>query len=146
MTQPTYTLHSLADTKKLAAFFATDVPEPPILALVGQLGAGKTTFVSTLARALGTTATPASPTFVWLKTYPLTRGRFRRLHHIDCYRTTGLDPELADTIQSCQNDPEAITIIEWADKIKPHLDPRATWMTFMLLATGVRTVAVKRFR
>lgn len=141
---PSHTLTSIKDTEKLATAIAKNPPKPAILALVGQLGAGKTTFTTALARALKTTSSPSSPTFVWLKTYQLNDKRFRRLHHIDCYRTQGLDPELADTITECQKDPDALTVIEWADKIKNYIAPTATWLTFRLDPGGVRKVTVTR--
>src|ERR1700754_3179272 len=62
-----------------------------LVTLTGELGAGKTTFTQSLARALGVTDTVTSPTFVLEKIYSLpdsTQG-FTRLVHIDAYRLSG---------------------------------------------------------
>ena len=57
-----------------------------VVALTGELGAGKTVFVQGLVRALGVTSGATSPTFVLVNEY---RGRLP-VHHVDAYRTTTL--------------------------------------------------------
>lgn len=57
-----------------------------VIALSGDLGAGKTTLTQELARQLGVTDTVISPTFVIMKEYAITRGPYTQLVHIDAYR------------------------------------------------------------
>ena len=82
------------ETKKIAAEMgrkllvdiqAGAVTGPVILALQGDLGAGKTTFVQGLASGLGIDARVTSPTFTIMQRYPIP-GLNGSLYHIDCYR------------------------------------------------------------
>ena len=96
-----------------------------ILALVGDLGAGKTTFVQALAKRLGIKETVQSPTYVLMKSYPLDgplttfgeKRRFNRLIHIDAYRLE--NPEEFKTLKPEEflNDPKAFVVIEWPQKL-----------------------------
>src|SRR5688500_20393500 len=73
---------SAEETRALAAEFARTLPPDVTLALHGNLGVGKTTFVQGLARGLGITDTVTSPTF---NIFTLHRGRINLLH-LDAYR------------------------------------------------------------
>jgi tRNA threonylcarbamoyladenosine biosynthesis protein TsaE len=74
---------SADETRALAARFAAELPPGTVLALHGDLGAGKTTFVQGLALGLGIQETVTSPTFNLLL---LHRGAGRTLAHLDAYR------------------------------------------------------------
>ncbi len=90
-----------------------------VVALTGELGAGKTCFVQGLARALGVTRPVTSPTFVMVNEY---RGRLP-VHHVDAYRTASLT-ELLDLGLPELFDDGGVTVIEWADKVGPLLPAR----------------------
>jgi len=97
-----------------------------VLALTGELGAGKTVLIKGIAAGLGIKKIITSPTFVLMKVYPITNYRLpiTKLVHIDCYRTTN-PQEIADIgATEYFGRPEAITVIEWADKIKKILPRR----------------------
>ncbi|MFC1663128.1 tRNA (adenosine(37)-N6)-threonylcarbamoyltransferase complex ATPase subunit type 1 TsaE [Patescibacteria group bacterium] len=119
-------LKTLIDTKTFALTLVKKLPKPPIIGLIGPLGAGKTTLVKYIIKFLSNQTKATSPTFVWLKTYPISKQGFKRLHHVDCYRINKPDPELINTINMCQQDKKAITIIEWANRIRPWLYPKTT--------------------
>ena len=91
-----------------------------VVALYGELGAGKTCFVQGLVRGLGVSTRATSPTFVLVNEY---RGRLP-VHHVDAYRTTSLteliDLGLLDLIGG-----DGVTIVEWADRAEPLLPARA---------------------
>lgn len=91
-----------------------------VVALTGELGAGKTCFVQGLVRGLGATVRATSPTFVLVNEY---KGRVR-IHHVDAYRT-GSMTELMDLGLLEMVDGEGVTLIEWADKLTPLLPPDA---------------------
>jgi len=91
-----------------------------VVALSGELGAGKTVFVQGLVRALGVTSWATSPTFVLVNEY---RGRLP-VHHVDAYRTASL-AELLDLGVEEMMDGDGVTIIEWAERLEPVLPPRA---------------------
>jgi tRNA threonylcarbamoyladenosine biosynthesis protein TsaE len=90
-----------------------------VVALYGELGAGKTCFVQGLVRGLGVTGRATSPTFVLVNEY---RGRLP-VHHVDAYRTGSLT-ELIDLGLLDLMGGDGVTLIEWADKAEPLLPAR----------------------
>lgn len=91
-----------------------------VVALSGELGAGKTCFIRGLARGLGVTLGVSSPTFVIVNQYT---GRMP-VFHIDAYRTESLT-ELLDIGFDEYVSGDSVTVIEWADKLEPLLPPGA---------------------
>lgn len=77
------TTESAAATRALAAEFAATLPPDTTLALHGDMGVGKTTFVQGLAQGLGVAEAVTSPTFAIYSVY---RGAGRTLLHLDAYR------------------------------------------------------------
>ncbi|WP_457630488.1 tRNA (adenosine(37)-N6)-threonylcarbamoyltransferase complex ATPase subunit type 1 TsaE [Oceanithermus sp.] len=76
-------LRSERDTGRFAAELAARLPAGSLLLLRGPLGAGKTTLIRHLARALGFGGRVTSPTYTLMHTYPTPRGE---LLHVDVYR------------------------------------------------------------
>lgn len=109
-----------------------------VLALEGNLGAGKTTFVQTLARELGVRDAVQSPTYVLMKAYPLelsdasanTNKKFTKLVHIDAYRLES--PEEFDALrpQEFLSDPQTLVVIEWPSKLEGRLPKPDMTLTF----------------
>jgi tRNA threonylcarbamoyladenosine biosynthesis protein TsaE len=91
-----------------------------VVALTGELGAGKTCFIQGLVRGLGVTGRATSPTFVLINQYP---GRVP-VYHVDAYRTESLT-ELMDLGLLELLGGEGVTVIEWADKLESLLPPEA---------------------
>ncbi len=117
--------HNLADTEKIAQALLSSLAArldsakrgKSILALSGNLGAGKTTFVKFLAKALGLEENITSPTFVLLKAYDIDFADFKKFIHVDCYRLDAKE-DLADIgLQDYVADASNLVLIEWADKI-----------------------------
>lgn len=86
-----------------------------IVALWGDLGAGKTTLTQYLAKQFDIEDDLVSPTYVILKTYPLDDERFTQLVHMDAYRFE--NPEEAKTIRLFEfvRDPKNLIVIEWPE-------------------------------
>ncbi len=105
---------------------------PIILALRGNLGSGKTTFVQGIAKSLGIREKVQSPTFVLMKWYDLAK-RFRPLRsliHIDAYRLTSIRDAKHLGLGAILRDRTSIIVIEWADLIRTLIPKSAVWITF----------------
>ena len=126
-----YISKSIEETIEIASKLAKTLKKGDCVALVGDLGAGKTVFTKGIAKGLGVRDVRYvnSPTFVTIKEY---KGKLS-LYHFDLYR---LDtPNLLDA----ENYEEyfygdGVTVVEWADKIKGLL-PKKRWEIHMS-ATG----------
>lgn len=96
---------------------------PLIIALEGELGTGKTSFLKGLAKGLGLKQKITSPTFLVMRRYSLPRRikKFSLLYHVDAYRITGRRDVDAAGITRALHDSRAIVAIEWADTIKKYL-------------------------
>ncbi len=101
-----------------------------ILALSGDLGAGKTTFTKGLARALGVTETVTSPTFVIEKRYPIDQGAFSVLVHIDAYRLEGEEELRTIGWHTLATDPKNLIVIEWPEQVGLGVPERAYRIQF----------------
>jgi tRNA threonylcarbamoyladenosine biosynthesis protein TsaE len=104
------------DTAKLAEHLAAFVDEGSLIALDGDLGAGKTTFSQDFARSLGVRDTVNSPTFTIIKEY---HGRLLPFYHMDVYRITELEAEELGLDEYFYG--EGVTIVEWANRIEAIL-------------------------
>jgi tRNA threonylcarbamoyladenosine biosynthesis protein TsaE len=109
----TFISHSPAETESLGESWGRAARHGLVIALSGELGAGKTQLVKGLARGLGVTARVHSPTFTLVNEY--TGGRLR-LFHLDLYRleTRGqiLSAGLDEFLQ-----PDGVAVVEWAVRI-----------------------------
>lgn len=102
-----------------------------VLALHGDLGAGKTTFTQSLAPLLGVAEYVTSPTFVVMRIYPTSAsGTFSKLVHIDAYRIESLDEIRVIGFADLLRDPTNLICIEWAGKVEDALPKDALYITF----------------
>lgn len=96
-----------------------------VLALEGEVGAGKTTFVQTLAQTLGVREVVTSPTFVVMKLYETSDPYFTRLVHIDAYRIeSDIEMQPLHFIDMLA-DPHTLICIEWPEHIASLLPSTA---------------------
>jgi tRNA threonylcarbamoyladenosine biosynthesis protein TsaE len=117
--------YSAAETERLATQLGQVLPPDTVLALHGDLGAGKTTFVRGLARAWGIREAVTSPTF---NLYTLYRGE-RQLIHLDAYRLeSGADLD-ALMIEDFLESPWCFAV-EWPERI-PDALPEGTWHLYL---------------
>jgi tRNA threonylcarbamoyladenosine biosynthesis protein TsaE len=109
------------DMQAFGRVFAGKLKGHETIELVGDVGAGKTTFVKGLAQGLGVREPVQSPSFVIFARYAAPKGR--GLHHYDFYRLDDAGVVAYDLAESLQ-DGKAITVIEWANTIS-HVLPAA---------------------
>jgi tRNA threonylcarbamoyladenosine biosynthesis protein TsaE len=127
------------ETEAAGARLAVQLAAGDVVALTGELGAGKTRFTQGLARALGVTGRVVSPTFVLVNEY---RGRLA-VHHVDAYRTGSLT-ELLDLGLEEMFSGDGVTVVEWADKLIPLLPPHAIHVHIEGVGDEPRTITVTR--
>jgi len=109
-----------------------------VVALYGELGAGKTCCVQGLARGLDVAGHPTSPTFVLVNEY---RGRLP-VHHVDAYRTATLG-ELLDLGLLDLMGGDGVTLLEWADKAEPLLPARTVRVRIEGVGDEARVIAIE---
>lgn len=142
-------LRSDRATAKLGFEFARARKRGGVVALVGPLGSGKTTFVRGLARGLGVTLPIQSPTYVLLQVFPLPthpKGGYRitRLVHADLYRIEQA-AELPAELFEYLADPTTLTVIEWAERLNSKLPVEPVWVTFNHRDEQTREVTIGPF-
>ena len=111
--------HGVDGTHAVAARVADLVEAGDVIVLVGDLGAGKTAFVAGLVAALGSPDPVTSPTFTIAQRY---EGGRLRVHHLDAYRLSGVE-EAGDLALDELVEDEAVTVIEWGDRLRGLLPP-----------------------
>jgi tRNA threonylcarbamoyladenosine biosynthesis protein TsaE len=100
--------------------FATTLKGGEILALIGELGAGKTVFTKGLAQGLGISGIVSSPTFLLMKCY---KGKLS-LCHVDAYRVDSPAELEYVGIGEYFGRKDAILVVEWADKVPELFEGR----------------------
>lgn len=103
-----------------------------IIALMGELGSGKTTFVQGFAKGLGVKEKIISPTFVLIKQYST-------LYHVDLYRVENFQ-ELG--LEEILANPNNIVLIEWAEKLT-NLPKNTIKITFEKLEGDKRLITIE---
>ncbi len=123
-------------TMAYAEQLAKGIKPGTVIALVGDLGAGKTHFVKGLARGLGSKAPVSSPTFTLVHEYsdgscPLYHFDFYRVDHLEEIDAIGWDEYL---------DEKGLVVAEWADRF-PELMPKNTqWWQIEILGEDERCI------
>lgn len=117
-----------------------------VLALSGDLGAGKTTFVKNLAAALGLdSADVTSPTFTIMKGYETPDAEWEELIHMDAYRIEDIEELGPLRFREMLNQPNTLFCIEWAEKIESALPANTIWLHFTNTSEEeVRTIEINK--
>ncbi len=125
------------NTVEAGARFAEQAKPGTVLALVGELGAGKTHFVQGLTKALGASTVASSPTFSLVQEYKDGRAP---IFHFDFYRIED-GRELLDLGWDDYLDRDGVIVVEWADRFPDLLPDGAIWLRLSHDAeTGGRTL------
>lgn len=148
--------HKCAETQQLGYNFAKTLQGGEVLALKGDLGCGKTTFVQGLAKGLGIKEKITSPTFVLLKEYRFIPKKLQatsaslreagrssyRLAHLDCYRLGSSQDAQALGLAEYLSKPDIVTVIEWPERIKDLLPKETIWIKFHHKLPEVREIRI----
>ena len=141
-----YLLNNINDTKKFAISFAKTINKPVVIALIGDLGSGKTLFVKEICNYFGVKEDVISPTFNIIKTYKTHKNtRIKYINHFDVYRIKS-EEELTDIgFDDYIYDQNSINLIEWADLILDSLPITTLYINFKkdIKDTNKREVIIK---
>ena len=137
-----YRCTSVTETQSFAAALANSIPTGIVIALIGDLGSGKTTFAQGFAEGLGISEHVGSPTFKLVSEYDGQKGK---LIHVDAYRLEGIDDFLNIGGEDILATPRAIILIEWGDKLESILPPDAIRISFkrVLDVENERLISIK---
>ena len=108
--------HSQSDTERIGARLAESLKGDEVIALYGDLGAGKTAFTRGLCSGLGVDDGVSSPTFAIVNAY---EGRYP-VYHFDMYRITSADDLFAVGFYDYLG--AGVLVIEWSENIESELD------------------------
>ena len=118
---------SIEETQKVAKNLAKMTPPGSVIALVGELGAGKTTFTKGFDRQMGVEDPVTSPTFKLVSEY---KGKKYILNHVDAYRMEGPMDFLNIGGEEYLTSKNSITIIEWGDLLADLLSEETITVHF----------------
>lgn len=128
-------------TRQLGERTGASLRPGDILALYGDLGAGKTTFAQGIAKGLGVADFVTSPSFVIINKYSTKRGA--PFYHIDLYRLTD-----ADEIQGLGLDDlfkeKAFFVVEWAERIENILPKFCTKIYLDFVSENERKIRIEK--
>jgi tRNA threonylcarbamoyladenosine biosynthesis protein TsaE len=131
---------SVDETRRIAEAVATLVHPGDVVALTGDLGAGKTVFVQGAALALGVKARVTSPSFVLMREY---QGDLPVLH-LDVYRLNSLQ-ELIDLGFEEYLEPRWVIFVEWGDAVAPMLPEEHLEVDIKAVSETDRAITLKPF-
>lgn len=124
---------SVKETEAVGAFVASEAVPGVLIALHGELGSGKTTFMHGVAKHLGITGRVISPTFVIIRSYPVQSTEvpnLDRLYHMDLYRLAS-EKEIEEVgVLDLIKDPKNLVFIEWAEKMGSLLPKKRIDISF----------------
>ncbi|MBN1779323.1 MAG: tRNA (adenosine(37)-N6)-threonylcarbamoyltransferase complex ATPase subunit type 1 TsaE [Candidatus Buchananbacteria bacterium] len=118
-----------------------------VLALSGDLGAGKTTLTKGLALGLGIKKVVISPTFLLLRLYKINnkKTKIKYLVHIDCYRLKSADELIDIGADEYFNRPDTVVVIEWPERVKKILPKKTIKISLKVKNNQSRSVEISHF-
>ena|SRR3989344_2011475 len=124
--------NSTEETKQFGKKLAQKYQNGGILALFGDLGAGKTTFTQGFAEGLGIKSRVISPTFIVMRQYP------NNFYHIDLYRLDQINQLEEIGLSEIFTDPQNVVLVEWAEKLGKLLPHNAVKIKFKQISEKIR--------
>ena len=126
------------ETEALGAAFGAKIADGSVVAMYGDLGAGKTAFVRGMAKGMGIDARVNSPTFTIVNEYI---GQ-RELFHFDMYRL-GSSDELFDIGWEDYLAREGVCVVEWSENVDDAFDGTELMVTINKLSDTERKITIK---
>ncbi|MEO7801053.1 MAG: tRNA (adenosine(37)-N6)-threonylcarbamoyltransferase complex ATPase subunit type 1 TsaE [Ginsengibacter sp.] len=131
---------SLIDIEDVAKHFLSEISGHKVIAVYGDMGAGKTTFVHAVCRLLGVKENMSSPTFPIINEYQTSNGK--QIHHVDVYRlnsiTEAIEAGVEESIYTSN-----LCFIEWPQIIEPLLPDEILELSLKKLDDTTRQISTK---
>jgi tRNA threonylcarbamoyladenosine biosynthesis protein TsaE len=132
----TFTSNSVEETIAFARDWAAALVSNDVVALVGDLGSGKTNFVKGLLHACESAEEATSPTFTLVHEYrhgrlPVFHFDFYRLQHPSEIDQIGFDDYLEEG---------GVSVVEWADRFPQVFPPRTRWLRIKATSESQRSI------
>ena len=132
---------TVEDIPKVAVEFINEVGHRKIFAFDAQMGAGKTTFILGLLKAMGVRDVEGSPTYSLVNVYD--SEMYGKIYHFDLYRiedeTEALDIGLEEMVYG-----DDICFIEWPEKVRDLLPHNTIWSYISVNEDGSRTLTIDK--
>lgn len=135
-----YKTSSDQETKILAQNLAKKI-QSGVIALFGELGAGKTTFVQGFAKGLKIKEKIISPTFVLIRQHPIPETN-KIFYHIDLYRLDSGKDLKSIGLPEVLSNPQNLVVIEWAEKATKYLPKNTVKITLEKISGNERKIIV----
>lgn len=132
--------YSEEETKSFAQNLAYKIKKG-VIALYGDLGAGKTTFAAGFAKGLGIKEKIISPTFVLIRQHKIPNSK-NMLFHIDLYRLKDSKSLKNIGLEEILSNPQNLTILEWAEKAERYLPKKTIKINLRKINTQKREIII----
>ncbi len=136
------TTRSREESEAFGEAFARALPVGSVVAMYGDLGAGKTVIARGFARGLGITEAVSSPTYTIVQEYDIPESN-RRFYHLDLYRIADEHAALGFGVDEFLSDPDAWTLLEWPIRIKGILPPELITLSIEKTGEEERTIRLE---
>ncbi|MCH7760216.1 tRNA (adenosine(37)-N6)-threonylcarbamoyltransferase complex ATPase subunit type 1 TsaE [candidate division TA06 bacterium] len=136
--------NSEIETVTFAKKFAKNLKVGDIVAIYGNLGAGKTTFIKGLAAGLGYVGRVFSPTFIFVRPYKIgnQKNKIETLFHIDLYRSENKTDLRNVGIEEFLADKKAVSVVEWPEKIEESLPEKTIKIKIDIIGKSKRRIII----
>lgn len=116
-----------------------------VIALIGELGTGKTTFAQGFAKGLGVKEKVISPTFVLMRQHQIPFSK-KILYHLDLYRLEDKSEIKQLGLEDLFEDSNSIVLIEWAEKIMSNLPKKTLIISFKNSKENSREISISSLK
>jgi tRNA threonylcarbamoyladenosine biosynthesis protein TsaE len=130
--------HSAEETEEVGVELSSHLKDGMVIALMGSLGAGKTTFVKGLAKGLLVRDIVVSPSYLLARE---DHGRLV-LHHLDAYRISSLAELVEVGLDRLIPPEDGVTAIEWPERVEGIVEISDFLIKFELLAENARRIHI----
>ena len=133
---------SREESEQFGAALARTLQPGSVVAMYGNLGAGKTVIARGFARGLGITEAVSSPTYTIVQEYDIPNSD-QRFYHLDLYRIADEHAALGFGVDEFLSDPDAWTLLEWPVRIAGILPPETVSLSIEALDDSTRQITLQ---